>query len=236
MPENTKDGAEIGSLERAVGERKGIDLAQDVAVVARSRARRAGASTPLHRAVQAAVLREADACSKPGEIGALLRREGLYSSLLTEWRQRERGSLAALDRPRGRPKTDPREAQIAALKRRLERAEADLEKARRTRRSLMFRFDGVVPFRVKRIAVKVDGCDLVVGDADLVEIGALVEAGVDLQAAARGRRADQVDDRLQRVQRLAAPVDRDVAKQSVLDAVPLPGARRRGCQTNCAGA
>ena len=32
MPENTKDGTEIGSLERAVGERKGIDLAQDVAV------------------------------------------------------------------------------------------------------------------------------------------------------------------------------------------------------------
>jgi transposase len=51
---------------------------------------------------------------------------------LTEWRrQRERGSLAALERPRGRPKADPREAQIAALKRRLERAEVELEKARR---------------------------------------------------------------------------------------------------------
>ncbi len=64
--------------------------------------------------------------------GALLRREGLYSSLLTEWRrQRERGSLAALERPRGRPKADPRETQIAALQRRLARAEAELEKARR---------------------------------------------------------------------------------------------------------
>jgi transposase len=50
-----------------------------------------------------------------------LRREGLYSSLLTEWRrQRQRGSLAALDRP----KADRREAQSAALQRRLERAEA----------------------------------------------------------------------------------------------------------------
>ena len=78
------------------------------------------------------ILRQADACSKPGEIGVLLRREGLYSSLLTEWRrQRERGSLQALDRPRGRPKADPREAQIAALQRRLERAERELEKARR---------------------------------------------------------------------------------------------------------
>jgi transposase len=131
MPENTKDGAEIGSLERAVGERKGIDLARDVAVpdpelVERARRRRFTAEYKLR------ILREADACGKPGEIGALLRREGLYSSLLTEWRrQRERGSLEALDRPRGRPKSDPREAQIAGLQRRLERAERELEKARR---------------------------------------------------------------------------------------------------------
>jgi transposase len=133
MPENTKDGTEIGSLERAVGERKGIDLAQDVAagppdpeLVERARRRRFTAEYKLR------ILREADACSKPGEIGALLRREGLYSSLLTEWRrQRERGSLAALERPRGRPKADPREAQIAGLQRRVERAERELEKARR---------------------------------------------------------------------------------------------------------
>jgi len=132
MPENTNAGADIGFLERAVGERKEIDVAQDVGVVPdpelieRARRRRFTAAYKLR------ILREADACSKPGEIGALLRREGLYSSLLTEWRrQRERGSLAALDRPRGRPKADPREAQIAALQRRLERAERELEKARR---------------------------------------------------------------------------------------------------------
>jgi transposase len=132
MPENTKDGAAIGSLERAVGERKGIDRARgveggpDPELVERARRRRFTAEYKLR------VLREADACGKPGEIGALLRREGLYSSLLTEWRrQRERGALAALERPRGRPKADPREAQIAALRRRAERAEAELEKARR---------------------------------------------------------------------------------------------------------
>jgi len=104
MPENTQDGTEIDSLKRAVGERKGIDLAHDVEapppdpeLVERARRRRFTAEYKLR------ILREADACSKPGEIGALLRREGLYSSLLTEWRrQRERGSLAALDRPRGR--------------------------------------------------------------------------------------------------------------------------------------
>ena len=78
------------------------------------------------------VLAEADACSKPGEVGALLRREGLYTSHLTAWRkQREQGALAALGRPRGRPKGDGREAQIAALRKRAERAEAELQKARR---------------------------------------------------------------------------------------------------------
>ncbi len=78
MPENTKDnGTEIGSLERAVGERRGIDLVQDVAaappdpeLVERARRRRFSAEYKLQ------ILRQADACSKPGEIGALLRREG----------------------------------------------------------------------------------------------------------------------------------------------------------------
>ena len=43
------------------------------------------------------ILKQADACSKLGEIGALLRREGLYSSLLSKWReQRAAGALAAL--------------------------------------------------------------------------------------------------------------------------------------------
>src|SRR5207244_4028828 len=78
------------------------------------------------------VLREAEACTRPGEIGALLRREGLYSSLLSEWRkQRDAGSLQALSRPRGRPKPNPLEAENARLRRRAERAESELSKARR---------------------------------------------------------------------------------------------------------
>lgn len=78
------------------------------------------------------IVREAEACTKPGEIGALLRREGLYSSLLTEWRRaHEAGALGALERPRGRPKSDPREREIAELRRRAERAEAELAKARK---------------------------------------------------------------------------------------------------------
>ena len=78
------------------------------------------------------VLREAEACSRPGEIGALLRREGLYTSHLTAWRkQRDAGALEALGRPRGRKPADPRDARIAALERRAERAEAELSKARK---------------------------------------------------------------------------------------------------------
>ena len=53
------------------------------------------------------ILKEADACTTPGAVGALLRREGLYSSRLTVWRQaRGRGELAALaPRKRGRKPT-----------------------------------------------------------------------------------------------------------------------------------
>ena len=45
------------------------------------------------------VLRQADACKEAGEVGALLRREGLYSSHLSEWRKlREKGALSSLEK------------------------------------------------------------------------------------------------------------------------------------------
>ncbi len=48
------------------------------------------------------ILEEASACQEPGQIAALLRREGLYSSHLSEWRRaRREGSLKALTKPRG---------------------------------------------------------------------------------------------------------------------------------------
>jgi transposase len=66
-----------------------------------------------------------------GEKGAILRREGLYSSLITEWRRaRDAGALAALKQPQGRPPADPRDARIA----RLEREKAKLEKELATAR------------------------------------------------------------------------------------------------------
>jgi transposase-like protein len=78
------------------------------------------------------ILQAADACSRPGEIGALLRREGLYTSHLSDWRrQREEGALAALERPRGRRRPNPLATENAELRRRLEQAEAELSKARK---------------------------------------------------------------------------------------------------------
>jgi len=77
-------------------------------------------------------LARADACSAPGEVGELLRREGLYTSHLTYWRkQRRDGALKELGRPRGRKPSDRRDAQIAELSERAERAEAALAKARK---------------------------------------------------------------------------------------------------------
>src|SRR6202789_979468 len=50
-----------------------------------------------------------------GEKGAILRREGLYSSLISEWRRaRDAGALAGLKQPRGRPVAGPRDAQSPA--------------------------------------------------------------------------------------------------------------------------
>ena len=66
-----------------------------------------------------------------GEKGAVLRREGLYSSHIVEWRRaRDSGALAGLARTRGRPAADPRDAQIARLNREKAWLEQELAKAR----------------------------------------------------------------------------------------------------------
>jgi transposase-like protein len=83
------------------------------------------------------VLREVEGCKGRGELGALLRREGLYSSHLTQWRkQRERGERQGLSRKRG-PSPEQRnplagkvkvlERENARLKLRAERAEGLVE-------------------------------------------------------------------------------------------------------------
>jgi transposase len=75
------------------------------------------------------ILQETDQC-KPGEVGAVLRREGLFSSQLATWRrEREIGLMQGLDpRRRGR-KPHPLEAENAQLKNKLARTERKLEEA-----------------------------------------------------------------------------------------------------------
>jgi transposase len=78
------------------------------------------------------ILAKADACNRPGEIGELLRREGLYTSHLTYWRKQVRdGALKELGKSRGRKPVDRRDQEIAGLQRRLERSESELAKARK---------------------------------------------------------------------------------------------------------
>src|SRR5947208_3839429 len=61
--------------------------------------------------------------------GALLRREGLYSSLVSEWRkQRDQGALTALAQKPGRPLAEPRDREVARLRKENERLEGELDK------------------------------------------------------------------------------------------------------------
>ena len=71
------------------------------------------------------IVEEADACIEPGQIGALLRREGIYSSYLSRWRRaRDRGQLMALD-PQQR---GPKPATDAVLSREVTRLQRENEK------------------------------------------------------------------------------------------------------------
>ena len=112
---DSSNGAGGRAAQRAAGERSEAAAgraeragAPDPELVERPRRRRFTAEYKL------AIVREADACSRPGEIGALLRREGLYSSLLT-----------------GGRRAHPLESENLELRRRAERAEAELDKAKR---------------------------------------------------------------------------------------------------------
>jgi hypothetical protein len=79
------------------------------------------------------ILAEADACTQPGQMGALLRREGLYSSNLTTWRkQRAQGILQAMSpkkRGRKRKQTNPLARQVAQLEKENRRLQDKLKKA-----------------------------------------------------------------------------------------------------------
>ena len=110
----------------------GAKSVEEVEVVAKAERRRFTAEYKLR------VLQEAARCKQPGEIGALLRREGLYWSNLITWRkQRQNGELAGLRGKRRGPKWREKnplanrvtelERENARLKRRAERAEGIVE-------------------------------------------------------------------------------------------------------------
>jgi len=124
-----KDAAETEGARRATGvfaDGATLGGSADPEVVEKAKRRR---FTPEYRL---RLVRAADACKSPGEIGALLRREGLFSSQLSTWRrQREEGALEGLRaRKRGpKPKAvDPRvkklEQENARLVRKLKKADA----------------------------------------------------------------------------------------------------------------
>jgi transposase-like protein len=99
----------------------------EVEVMAKPTRRRYSAEYKLR------MLREVEACSRPGEIGALLRREGLYSSNLTAWRkQREKGELEGLGQKRRGPlpkENNPLADKVKALERETARLRARAERA-----------------------------------------------------------------------------------------------------------
>jgi transposase len=96
----------------------------DPEVPARARSRRYSAS------YKARVLAEYEELDKAGK-GALLRREGLYTSLISAWRvQRDQGAHAALAKPAGRPQADPKDRENTRLRKENERLTAELGKAR----------------------------------------------------------------------------------------------------------
>lgn len=111
----------------------GIATVQETEVTEKARRRRFTADYKKR------ILAEADRCTQSGEVGALLRREGLYSSHLTTWRTavRERGELHGLDPRQRGPKAKPRderdtkiaelEKEAAKLRAKLERANAVIE-------------------------------------------------------------------------------------------------------------
>ena len=134
---NDTAGADMGSTEGAhratgvepmSGGRKNLHrVAPDPEVPERKRRRKFTAKYKL------SILSEADLCAQPGQIGTLLRREGLYSSHLTTWRrQKEKGLLDALSpKKRGRKKkpTNPLADTVARLEKDNRRLQQKLKQA-----------------------------------------------------------------------------------------------------------
>ena len=130
MDQNTEQSpdAALQGARRATGNAASGGAPPDPEVVATARRRHFSAAEKLR------ILEAADACTQPGEIGALLRREGIYSSSLSQWRkQRDNGAISALKPQKRGRRTDPARAEsrrnealtreVSTLRRRLAQAE-----------------------------------------------------------------------------------------------------------------
>lgn len=114
-----------GAVDTRPADRHPADTLPDPEVSERTRRRRFTATYKLR------LLEEADACHAPGQLGALLRREGLYSSHLADWRrQRAAGALAALaPQRRGRPAAPELQPELNRLRAENERLTRQLAAA-----------------------------------------------------------------------------------------------------------
>ncbi|MGO9789058.1 MAG: transposase [Solirubrobacteraceae bacterium] len=117
----------VGELGFSTGGRSAPEVVPDPELAEKASRRRFTAKYKL------SIVREADGCQAPGEIGALLRREGLYSSHLGKWRaQRDAGALGGLEpKPRGPRPASGDAVEVARLRGELDRSRSDLATARR---------------------------------------------------------------------------------------------------------
>ena len=121
-------GVEERSDEAPSAGARGVPTHPDPEVVARPKRRRFTAEYRLR------ILEEADGCSEPGDMGRLLRREGLYSSHLTAWRKAQReGALEGLSPKKRGVKArsrNPLEPKVNELEAKVTRLEKELHQAR----------------------------------------------------------------------------------------------------------
>ena len=116
---------ENGSAPGTGEAKRSAAVPADLEVVDRPLRRRFSPSYKLR------ILEEVDGCTEPGEVGRILRREGLYSSSLATWRKAARnGSLRALSKKRGRkPERNALDEKVRKLERQNARLENELRKA-----------------------------------------------------------------------------------------------------------
>ena len=121
-----------GEAERSEADGGGVVARPSVRVAPDPEVSSVSGRRRFSSAYKARIVLEADACTEPGEVGALLRREGLYSSSLSHWRKeyRKAGEAALADDKRGRKITrNPLAGEVDKLRRELERTEKKLAQA-----------------------------------------------------------------------------------------------------------